>query len=1021
MSSLVRVGRRGLGAAVIWAIIMMTASGAWALDPDRQIKQLHHTAWTLRDGLAFSGVQAVSQTPDGFLWLAPLAGGLYRFDGVQEEQVATKEIGNRTISALGTDARGNLWIGFTTPEIARLSNGTLTFFEVQTTGLRSYIFAIVPDPDGSIWVATRDRVHRFDGAQWQEIDDPWPLSSSALSDPGGVWALAVARDGTLWSKNLLGLYYLRRGARRFEQAQGYAGGMFDFATDRTGRLWTSDFSSKHFYSLPDLKDGQAVPRPQFGAAVPQGMVGVLRMDRDGALWNANRVTGGLYRTASFDAPQTVNRFTEKDGLTAEFPINVFEDREGNIWVPTGIGLHRFRNMIIASEPLVAIRAQAQSLATTAQAVFVYTGIRAVVADPDGDPGGRLIRIRPGHAPEVVDGDIGRLTALAGTADGSLIFSRAGEIFRWSDGVTTRIATPPHLAGAHVVNLVATSDGLVVSFFRKGVHQLQGHTWHKLTPEWVSANDTASVALDAQGTVWLFYETRMVRIGPRDRGEFRSPVGYIIATLPDPDGLIMVGHDGIARFDGSGIQAILASNAPMLRLSQGIAGSADQGIWIASASGILRMDRSALLQAFKRSEMPSDFQLYDLADGHGGASAADTFGGTMVAGPDGRIWTFMRRGLGWIDPSRQYRNVQPPPVLITSVLAQKLRYEMPVELSLASGTSQIQINYSAPSLTVPERVRFRYMLEGIDDGWVEAGSRRQAFYTGLPPGRHRFRVIAANDAGVWNEEGAGLTFTIAPTFVQSIWFKLLLAIVLAGLLVSIYRLLLAQQASRLHKRFQIRIAERERIARELHDTLLQGVQGLILRFDSVANRVAHDSELYACTQDALRRAEEAMAEGRDRVRELRTRSVADLGTSIVELAREIIQGDVPQVIHTEKGGARELHALVKDEMVLIASEAISNAVRHARASMLEIALEYGEAELVMSLRDDGIGIPKDAARPGHYGVVGMQERAQRIGGRLRISRREGGGTSVSLAVPARVVYSNHSRLLTRVLQRRRSTA
>lgn len=590
---------------------------------------------------------------------------------------------------------------------------------------------------------------------------------------------------------------------------------------------------------------------------------------------------------------------------------------------------------------------------------------------------------------------------------------------------TRIALPPHLVGGHVVNLVATTDGLVVSFYQKGVHRLSAGRWEDITASSATAKFTASVSVDAQGAAWLFYwhdeNVPIFRVGPQGTREFRSPIGIIHGTVSDRDGLILLGPNGLARFDGEKLQTISTTRAPILQLAYGIEQSEQGDVWIARADGIVRFDRDALMSAFARPDAPLGYQLFDVSDGFTGAIALESFNGYMAQGPDGRIWTFTKAGLSWIDPARPYRNTQPPPVVITSLMAQSQRHDMPQSLALPAGTSQVEIHYAAPSLSMPERIQFRYKLEDVDDDWVEAGGRRQAFYTSLPPGEHRFRVIAANNDGVWNTEGASLVFSIAPTFLQSVWFKLLLAIGIALLMWVTYRMLLKRQAAVLHKRFDIRIAERERIARELHDTLLQSVQGLILRFDSVASHMPSESALYASAQEAIRHAEVVVAEGRDRVRDLRTTTKADLGQSIVEASREIIHGDMPRFTLSVKGEQRVVHVVVGDEMLRVAGEAIRNVFQHARAKTLEVVLVYGEAELLMLIQDDGVGIPHailtNAEKPGHYGLIGMRERARRIGGRLRIHSRDSGGTVVSLTVPAGAAYSDRRGFWNRLLRNR----
>jgi signal transduction histidine kinase/ligand-binding sensor domain-containing protein len=999
--------------SILAAVAFLAGAPANALDPARSMAQFHHTSWSLRDGVP-TAVTAIAQTPDGFLWLGS-ASGLYRFDGVRAEPFGTGQPLRGLVFSMATSDDGDLWLGFDSARIARVRHGEVTSFIAPTAGLRSPVWFLAPDRDGGIWVSTRDTVLKFDGQRWRAIGSPWPAAAT-WSDPGGVWGLAVGRDGTIWVKNLLGLYFLRQGAEAFEPAPGYAGGLIDFACDRDGQLWTADFASKRFYALPDLDPGQPVAQPDFGAAVPATVLGSVLVDRDGSLWNGNKITGGLYRIASLAASTPDERFTVPQGLSSDIINAVFEDREGDIWVATSRGIDRFRHANVVAEPNLALRPQAPQLVATEEAVFLYSGMVAPVPDPN-DVGGRLYRMRPGQTPELVVPNLGQVEAMAATPDGDIVFASEGKLLRWRNGLVTPIAIPPDMAGGHVNNLVATGDGgLWVSIYGKdkGVYRFASGRWTHITPPSAPPGDAPFLVLDGAGAAWMFYPGGLIaRVDGERTAEFRSveaEVGTIRATLADSGGFILVGDQGLARFDGRDFQFLPASRAPVLALGFGIVQTADGDVWLGTATGIVRIARTALLKAFADPQMPLEFQYFDADDGFTGSPPRDVFNGAMVAGPEGRIWFLLPSSATWIDPEHLYRNPEPPPVVITSVTASGRSYDMPGSLSLPAGVSQLQIDYTALSLAMPERVRFRYMFTGVDPDWIDAGTRRQAFYTNVPPGDHRFQVIAANNDGVWNTTGATLAVTIAPTFLQSIWFKFLVALVIAGLAWLTYAMRLRQQAARLQSRFDIRIAERERIARELHDTLLQGFQGLMLRFQSAANRAPVGGELRASLDEALDRADAVLVEGRARVRDLRaTATDDDLAKAIVDTAHKIIETENPHFHLTVEGSPRILHALVGEEVARIAEEAIRNSVQHAEAKAIEAILSYGRRELRLTIRDDGVGMPSSilttGEKAGHYGLLGMRERAQRIGGRLEVSSREGAGTEIVLSVSGRAAYRN----------------
>jgi len=337
---------------------------------------------------------------------------------------------------------------------------------------------------------------------------------------------------------------------------------------------------------------------------------------------------------------------------------------------------------------------------------------------------------------------------------------------------------------------------------------------------------------------------------------------------------------------------------------------------------------------------------------------------------------------------------------------------PVSLTFPAATSNIEIDFAALSFAEPKAVSVRYMLEGYDAGWIDPGARRQAFYTNLPPRDYRFRVIAANADGAWNRAGAAVSFEIPPTFFQSYWFRALCVALTLLLFWLAYRLRMAQVASRIRTRLEERMGERERIARELHDTLLQSVQGLVLRFQSVAHRMPPGEPSRAHLESALERADEVIVEGRNRVRDLRADdNSGDPLANLRELA-DAAGFDPPIPIRiVVEGRPRQVHRLVAAELRRIAGQALFNIARHARANSVDVAIIYGDRQLGVQIRDDGVGIAPSVlaqgSKEGHFGLIGMRERAERIGGALSIDSGAGKGTDVILTLPARLAYAERT--------------
>jgi signal transduction histidine kinase len=325
------------------------------------------------------------------------------------------------------------------------------------------------------------------------------------------------------------------------------------------------------------------------------------------------------------------------------------------------------------------------------------------------------------------------------------------------------------------------------------------------------------------------------------------------------------------------------------------------------------------------------------------------------------------------------------------------------------TNSLQIEYSAGSLTIPERVRFRHKLDGLDSDWQDAGTRREALYTNLGPGRYTFRVAAANNDGVWNEAGASIAFTIPPAFYQTRWFYALCALGCLGLLAALYRARVRQIASQVRGRLEERLAERERIARELHDTLLQGMQGLIWRFQAAADRIPSGEPARQLLEQSLDRADKLLGESRDKVKDLRPAAgdAAELADALAAEGEQFAQLHPAEFRVSAHGTRRSLHPIVREEGFLIGREALGNAFAHARAARIEAEVTYDDTALHIRVRDNGQGIDtavlNAGGRAGHFGLIGMRERAKKLGAQLEVWSKPGNGTEVDLRVPAKVAY------------------
>jgi signal transduction histidine kinase len=362
----------------------------------------------------------------------------------------------------------------------------------------------------------------------------------------------------------------------------------------------------------------------------------------------------------------------------------------------------------------------------------------------------------------------------------------------------------------------------------------------------------------------------------------------------------------------------------------------------------------------------------------------------------------------VDPDQLATNPIPPPVHVEDVVADRKHYSLQGAVTLPPLTRDLEIDYTALSFVAPQKVYFRYRLDGHDTDWQDSGTRRQAFYTDLAPGNYRFRVIACNNDGLWNESGATLLFSIAPAFYQTLLFRIFCLIAVASILWLFYLAHLNRLTSRMQERLAARLEERERIARELHDTLLQGFQGLMLRFQSVLKNIPEREPARQMMESALDRADEVLFEGRERVRDLREVEIAGggLSDSLARCGKELAQDYATRFSLAIVGTPQPLDPTVCSEACRIGREALTNAFQHAHAEHIEVEITYDLARLRLIVRDDGVGMDNEilrVGRSGHWGLSGMRERAQKIGAQLSIWSHFRAGTEIDLTVPARIAY------------------
>ena len=983
-----------LGKAKVWGAALVAASGlvvclaagpTQALDPQRSLSQYKHTRWTVEDG-APASIEAIAQTPDGFLWLGTPQ-GLYRFDGLSFQAMApprpAHSMNDRVVSLMVTRS-GALWAGYEQGGIAVFEKGRFRLL-YDPKIFNAVVGRMAEGRDGTVWAATshpRARLARYRDGRWAPVGADAGLPDQELTD------LLIDRDGALWAASDGFVAKLAPGDRRFVIVRKDLGEGVGLAQDRHGRIWAGDARGTRVIA------GPPAARSEFPLA-RQSRITRIIVDRDQNLWGAQHPDGVFRIRAAGQATETLSA---AQGLTSAMAYDVFEDREGSLWVATVRGLDRFRAASIAPEPAVP--------ANSPYGYATFADTRGAVYISDSDT---LYRALPGEPLKPLARGLEHPSMLCEAPGGGIWVGLGRKIVRVDGGKVYPVPTPD-FSNLYFTACTPGADGeMWAAGFMAGVLRYKDGRWTRSLPEPLGRAVTALEA-DAQGRIvidggrgamlWdgsgfkpIQTATRPVRGGTMPMA--RGPLG------------VLAGSDrGLTRFRGQVSQFISRDRFAFLGLSHGLAQTAEE-TWLFGAAGLVRMRNADLARAFDDPKAPLPARIYDLKDGLPGP-ASFKYRADLAVGGDGRVWIATTGGVASLAPARQPFNRVPPPVAITGVTVDGVRMVEIASIVLPKGARTLQIDYAAPSLAIPERVRFRYRLEGVDGDWIEADGRRQAFYTNLKPGKYLFQVKAANNDGVWNDAGAKLEVELPPTLFQSRLFLALCLLATGALAVLAYRWRLSRVTQRLQATLRERMAERERIARELHDTLLQGVQGLILKFQSVSRQIPPESPARDLLEKALDRAEDVVVEARDRVRSLRADAASDLGATLAELARQMGLASSAKTEVLVEGTVLDLHPVVADEIERIVIEALFNAHRHAQASRIAIGVTFDPKRLCVSVRDDGVGIDQSVldagGRDGHFGLAGMQERACKIGGALTIRSRTGQGCEIDLTIPGGVAYA-----------------
>jgi signal transduction histidine kinase/ligand-binding sensor domain-containing protein len=1006
-------GLRTVQLSILLAVMQLACCAcALALDPSLDISQYAHTSWKVRDGFTKGVITSLAQTPDGYVWLGTES-GLLRFDGVRPVQwqpPAGQQLPGSLITILLAARDGTLWIG-TFSGLASWKDGKLrTIPELAGQSVTS----ILETHDGTVWIG----IYAESGGGVCYIRSG-VVRCEHESDKFGTGVMALYEDsnGTLWLGLRNGLLRWKPGSPQFFSIPEDPFGVTSFLEDAQRQLLFSSSAG-----IRRLVDDRVEPYPSSGS-VHHWQVTRMFRDHDGGIWVGTAEHGLVHIREQGE----IDVFSIADGLSGDYVTRFLEDREGSIWVATFDGVDRFRAYTI---PTIS----------TNQGLSTATAL-SVLASKDGSVWiGTVSALN-----QAKSGQISLFGSRGGTkkSDGKLNGRPPTSLFQDNGGriwVTTSAGISGDLGylqddrfipirgfpGGTVRSITEVPSGhLWLASQQSGlIHVYEGRVMQQIPWAGLGHRGFAQVlaADPSQRGLWLGFQKGGVAYFADGaiRASYSTENGLGQGRVSDlrfgtRGALWAATATGLSRIKDGHVTTLTSTNG--LPCDQVVATieDNDHSMWLYLACGLVHITRAELDAWVTDPSRLVSTKLFDSYDGVRTHSAAGGFSPLMTKSADGKIWFLPWDGVSVIDPRHLPFNNIPPPVHIEKITADDKSYPLSNGVHLPAQIRNLDIDYTALSLVVPEKVRFRVKLEGQDKDWRELVNVRHVDYTNLPPKHYWFRVLACNNSGVWNEEGATLDFVIPPAWYQTKWFLAACVAAFLAMVWGIHELRLWRLAHQFNMTLEARVNERTRIARELHDTLLQSFQGLMLHFQSGIDLLpGRPAEARKTLETAIDRADQAIAEGRDAVQGLRASTVEtnDLACAVRTLGEELrAEGTNANSALFEmevEGTPRNLHPIMRDEVYRVAGEALRNAFRHARAQRIEVEILYGERSFRLRIRDDGKGIdPKllsGDGPAGHYGLHGMRERAKLVGGRLAVWSKLDSGTEVELSIPASTAYA-----------------
>jgi signal transduction histidine kinase/ligand-binding sensor domain-containing protein len=1010
--------RRGLITALA---LTCFASLAQALDPNLLLSQYMRERWGSDKGFNGGSVTALAQTPDGYLWIGTEK-SLIRFDGFSfrtfsQATPTTFSIG--PVQALASDAQGNLWILLQTTKIHRYRDGK---FEVGRELAEFGITSLLKRNDGSVLFASLTYGPLiYNSGKFELLSSPSPSPNSSPSghevtidelssrlswatgvaphrfaEPNSaVLSMAETPDGKVWlGTRDKGLFYMSEG-----KVVAVPTGLSD---SRINCLLA--FGDRELWIGTDKGvlrwDGTRVSSREVPLALLRLHVISMIRDRDANIWLGT--PGGLLRVNS--------DVVVPDANISQTPVAVnalLEDREGNLWAGRQSGIERLRDSAFVTYSTAGLQSESSGPVYVDQSERVwFAPFEGGLHWLKGEKSGSVANDR-------LDQDV--VYSIAGTNDDLWIGRQQGGLthLQYAAGsLTTRTYTEADgLAQNSVYAAFQSHDrGVWAGTLSGGVSQLaNGRFTNYTAADGLASNSVTSIAQTSDGTMWFATPNGLSALS----GEHWRSLGIreglpsqtVNCLLTDASGLLWIGTaNGLAYQISGQVQVPTAVPPSLQEQILGIAEDHLGWLWISTSNHVLRVKRESLLRNSLGEADVREFGLHDGLHGTEGVKRQQS----VFADSHGKIWFSMNRGISVTDPSRAIAASAPAIIHIEEVSSEGNPVSLAGPVHLAGAHRRVTFSFTALSLSVPDQVRYKYKLEGVDEGWSLPTSEREVTYSNLSSGDYRFRLLASNSAGLWNSQESEVSFKIQPAYWQTWWFRLsgVLFVVLAVLL--FVRLRMRALASRMNMRFEERLAERTRIAQELHDTLLQGFMSASMQLHVADDRLPEDSPAKPMLGRVLQLMGRVMDEGRNTVRGLRSPGMVCQNLE-EEFSR--IQEDLAISTRSEfrvivEGAPRPLRPVIHDEIYFIGREALANAFRHSGAAEVILEIEYSSSHLRILVRDNGCGVDSQvvsSGREGHWGLSGMRERADRIGGKFKVLSMPSAGTEIHLSVPSRLAF------------------